>query len=393
MKNLWLFALLCLTACCHDDEEIKPETVDCAVLVYIAGDNDLSRNIDNDLYEMMEGSKDLPTGNKLIVFVDRPNIIPHLLKIENGDTTRLKTFSQELKSSDAQTLRNAMKWVVDHYKAASYGLVLWGHAQGWMIENQEQAATANRPRKAFGVDKTNGITWMDIPDMAQALSTLPKLSFIFADCCAFQSIESAYELRHVTDYIVASPAEIPGEGAPYETIVPALFSKDDNFYHLLVDNYFNQTTYDNKKVPMSVIKTSELDALAETTKYALASFVPQLEDSLYPDVNGLIYYFSHSLFDMNDFMLRFANEEVYNSWKEVFDKAVIYKTYVSRWRANFVSFADFTMSEERYGGVNMYVPQDPANVSLNAREYVEKQNQTIDRMQWYKAAGLNALGW
>jgi hypothetical protein len=235
---------------------------------------------------------------------------------------------------------------------------------------------------------------MNIPDMAQALATLPHLRFIFADCCCFQCVESAYELRNVTDYLIASAAEIPGEGAPYQTVIPALFSQRDDFYQLATDAYYKQLSW-NYQEPMAVVKSSEMQNLADATRAALRQCPVNLETDGYPDVDRLIYYYDQTLFDMQDFLLRFAPEDVYREWKRTFDQAVPYRTMTTVWMANHVPyldlseklFRDFDVTAERYGGVSMFVPQDKINPSF------QRQNQRIKQMQWYAAAGLNQLGW
>ena len=384
---------LLFAACSHDDQEDTDDHVDRAVLVYMAGDNDLSSYINYDIKEMMAGSRELDKHQKLVLFVDKRGQRSYLLEVAKGDTTRLQTFGSDLKSSDASVLQMAMEQVMQRYPCNSYGLVLWGHADGWIYKDNEQAAQA---RRAYGLTTSGGKTWMNIPDMAKALAVVPKLEFIFADCCDFQSVESAYELRDVTNYIMASPAEIPGEGAPYSTLVPTMFSKSETFYQQMADAYYAQVMY-GWRVPLSVIRTSAMEALAAATKKALASFVPSLPDSRYPDVNGLIYYFDKTLIDMNDFMMRHAATDEYEAWKQVFDKAdnaaVAYKKFAYPWRANHVTSGDFTASEERYGGVSMYVPMDASKYSSDIRDVIDIQNKNIHKMAWYQAAGLADLGW
>ena len=410
-----LAALMLLTTACHKDkhkDEVPTNTL--SVLVYLAGDNALdaiyydyeeSRYInfvDADISQMIEGTRKLPKGQNLIIFVDRKNERPYFLHAANGDTTRVYTCKEELKSSDAATLQMAMQWMMDNYEAKSYGLALWGHSDGWTIY---KGRALSAPRKAYGQDNNGGSTWMEIPDMADALEKVCKgqpLRFIFADCCNFQSIESAYELRHVTDYIIGSPAEIPGEGAPYETVLPALFSQSDDFYKNAADAYFHQTSIDYEE-PMSVIRTSALDDLAAATKAALAQSLMPLSSGTYPDVKGLIYYYSQCMHDMNDFMLHNTPTEVYSQWKRSLDAAVPYKLMATVWMSNnFVPylnsaqtfFRDFEVTEERYGGVSMFAAQDPTMMSATRfRNYYELQRKKINRMEWYKAAGLDQLEW
>ncbi len=398
---------------CHKDKNDPPKQPDMqSVLVYVAGDNNLTSGslgqsfFYPDLQQMMEGSKQLPQGNNLLLFVDIYGKRPFLMKVENGDTLRLKTFDSEMKSSDPETLKTALAWMKTNYPAQSYGLVLWGHAEGWTIW---PGTSASRQRKAYGQDIVGGEQWMNIPDMARVIESVnegQKLRFIFADCCCFQCVESAYELRNSADYIIASAAEIPGEGAPYHTVIPALFSQRDDFYQLATDAYFKQVctvsnldrTYTNYQEPMAVVKTSGMEQLAQATRQALRQcFQPIGENGEgYPDVSGLIYYYDQTLFDMNDVMLRFAPAEVYKEWRKAFDQAVPYNTMTTVWMSSghvpYIDykgffFNDFEVTTERYGGVSMYLPQN------SMTKVKTRQNNTISQMQWYTAAGLKELGW
>jgi hypothetical protein len=402
----WLAAAMVITACHSKKEDEKPLDAE-TVLVYIAGDNNLNDFVAGDMREMIRGSKELAEGCNLLLFVDRQGKRPYFMKVEQGDTMTIERESEELRTSDPATLSMAMKWAMKNYAARSYGLVLWGHADGWIVKDN----TANSRNRAYGQDTDGGEnlqgTWMNITDMARALEALPcpegsekPLRFIFADCCCFQSVESAYELRNCTDYIIASAAEIPGDGAPYHTVIPTLFNQRDDFYQETVNAYYAQQV-DGYKEPLSVVRTSYMEALAQATATALQQSLKPLEEG-YPDVEGLIYYYSHSLFDMNDFLLRYASSDAYEQWKRVFDEAVVYKKMAMVWLANYVSyqdiftqqiFRDFEVTEERYGGISMFVPQNPDSLLYRYQENARRQNQHISDMQWYHAAALDRLGW
>ena len=405
--SLGLLALL-LTACrSHNDE---PRVARQTVLVYMAGDNNLDSFVMDDVNEMMAARRNLPDDCDLILFIDKVGPLPCFMKVTKGDTVRMETCKEEMRTSSSSTLRMAMQWVMTNAKARQYGLVLWGHADGWMIKNN---AAGSRPRQAYGQDRENDTsatgTWMNITDMARVLESLPApeghtklLRFIFADCCCFQSVESDYELRNAADYIIASAAEIPGVGAPYTTVIPALFSTGDDFCNLAVDAYFAQVARGYRE-PMSVVKTSEMDNLAQATHTVLSQSLPPLSAG-HPQVDSLIYYYDHTLFDMNDFILHHATADDYAQWKQAFNKAVPYSTFTEVWMANFVpyldeyniipqQFRDFDATADRYGGVSMFVPQDPNSVRYYYRTILSLQNSTINQMQWYEAAGLKELGW
>ena len=119
----------------------------------------------------------------------------------------------------------------------NYGLVLWGHGSGWLIE---QEVTPKNSRRGFGVDvgdnNSNDRRWINITTMANILKELPHMKFIMGDCCCLMCLENLYELRNTCDYIIGSPAEIPYSGAPYDQIVPDFFA-DGKFYTDIIDKY------------------------------------------------------------------------------------------------------------------------------------------------------------
>ena len=75
-----------------------------------------------------------------------------------------------------------------------------------------------------GQDKGNGDNRMNISEFVEILKSAPHFDFILFDACFMQAVEVAYELRDYTDYCIGSPTEIPGPGASYDAVVPAMFS-------------------------------------------------------------------------------------------------------------------------------------------------------------------------
>ena len=61
--------------------------------------------------------------------------------------------------------------------------------------------------------------------------------------------------------------------------------------------------------------------------------------------------------------------------------------------ANHVLFYKFDITEERYGGMNMFVPMDVERYADSYRDKMKIQNENISKMQWYQATGLADLGW
>ena len=156
----------------------------------------------------------------------------------------------------------------------------------------------------------------------------------------------------------------------------------ETFYKSICDNY---AQYYNNNVPLAVVKSSEMAQLAAATKTVLQSMKAADNLQQYPNLSNLIYYLDHNLYDANHFIKTNATEAEYNSWKQAFDKAVVYKKFAKKWDTmNHVSFFDFDMTEEYFGGMSMFIPQ---------WKLQNTDNVLIKKMGWYYAAGYNSVGW
>ena len=418
MKRI-LFVIMAVAALtgCHKDKDPEPqpeELADRTVLVYMSGECSIWDFVDSDLSEMKTGSMTIGNNN-LLVYVDRGNTneIPWLARIKEGqyvDSVSIKDITKEMNltpaktsvdddpyASDGQVMEGVIRYAFKKYpsKNDDYALAFFGHGSGWLMRDSV-TYTAMARKKAWGVDNgTNGRSdngkWMNIPTMAKVLSKLPHLKYMFFDCCNMMCLEVAYELRNATDYLIGSPAEIPGVGAPYTTVVPAMFEKT-TFWQSITDRYYEQRAggYD---VPLSVVKCSEMENLASATRTVLKAIAPKFGGE-FPDMSDLIHYYydyehDKEFYDANDFILKYAEPDDYNNWKQALDKAVVYKKMATSWMINKSSWPKyygnyFTVTEEKFGGVSMFVPT-----------YIQQtsDNRYIQRMGWYYAAGYSEIGW
>jgi hypothetical protein len=404
-----MMVVVMMTACSSDDDfepmqptQKKSESRMVAhsktVLVYMAGRNDLAGVVNEDLDEIKQGSKYLSNNDNLLVFVrrDKTEELPWLARIKNGVVTDSVSLSDmgvtssdgENRVSDPVVMEGAMRYAFSHYPAmdGNYGLVLWGHGSGWLM-NDEIKCTRSR---AFGVDYGNGDNgfWMNIPTMAEILKGMPHLKFIMADCCNFMCLEVLYELRNVCDYIIGSPAEIPGQGAPYDQIVPDMFA-GGKFYANIIDKYYQNM---NGNLPLTAVQTSEMEYVAQATRQALQA-VKTTMSSDYADMTGLIHYYHtdkskdfypeyNIFYDAGDFFLAHAPQDVYQQWKQVLDKAVIEHRSATIWSTDkpwFMKYSDFKVTDAKMHGVSMFVNQDPAKGNY------AKYNEDIKKMAWYAA--------
>ena len=400
--------LLCITGCTHDNETSQPTEQSRSILIYMAGDNNLSGYAYDDLKEIKEASYKLHDNHNLLVYVDRMGLDPYMARIKNGEVTD-SVGMEESSTADPSVLEHMLYLMRTKYPANSYGLVLWGHSTGWFFSN---ATIRTASTRAYGVD---GSKWMNIPSMSSAIANAmgnEKLMFIFGDCCNFNCIEVAYELRNVADYIIGSPAEIPDDGAPYYQTIQDLFDDSDTFYRSLINHYYDYYVEEFKSapnyfwnaqygdltgysIPLSVIKTDALDELAQATTNLLNTIPDKLTpqgDLDFSHVTCYVYNSGHEVgYDMSQALRNNTSESAYATWEAVLNKAIVYKRYSQKWLLGSASLSLAssmdTFDSSHASVVSMFFPRTSYN------DTYPKWNTTIQQYQWNQIIQWNQYGW
>ena len=410
-KYLIALSLLSTLLACHHDDDHPDEPKDTrarrTILVYMAAENNLSLFATNDLTEMKTGSLSLAEDQNLIVYVDKPETQnPYLARVKGGELVDT-LFMEESLTADPAILEKVLYTTKTKYPAKDYGLVLWGHASGWLISND---SVTYAPSRAYGGDTGNnsssgsGKYWMNIPSMAKAIAKAmgnEKLCFILGDCCSFACIEVAYELRDVADYIIGSPAEIPDVGAPYDLIVADMFLESDHFYEQVINEYYNYClriykespgTYYNQSrgdlegysVPLTAIKTSELGNLARATAIILGKIGEKLKTPSTLDLTNVTFYARYGnhnySYDMQQMFKNNTETADYEEWLTAFNLACPYHLYSQKWMTAYSMLANemhhFDAEGTDCGATSMFFPSS-TYVSTSPN-----WNTTIQQFQW-----------
>ena len=394
----YLLTVLCglflLASCKDDNDDPVEELLDRTVILYVTGDNNLSSDALNNITSLAVGSTGIVNG-KIVVLVDNYDTKPTMLVIGNGVVEIQEEFDKEFYMTSPSMMQLLLTSVMNEYKSKSYGLIIWGHSTGWLIEKDTIPYNQLKTR-GYGYDNNGGGStttsiWINYPTMAKVLESLPsKFDFIVGDCCLLQCAEVAYELRNSTDYLIGSPAETPNDGIPYKEIVPYMFDTSVDSYFKIAQTiadktyYFSEVSYNS---PTSVIKTSEMENLAAATKKVISQgLLP------YPiNDSQAIYYFNYGgikiMYDMQNIFKNNVPAEAYTEWKKAFDAAVVYKKGSNRWTTSYSWLNDFTVTDENYGGMSMFFPMEKYN-----KMTIYLPNERIGEMQWYKAAGIDQYG-
>ncbi len=388
---LWMCCSVLLVACEGDDPTPEPPAYGSrTVLIYLAADNSLSSQVSADLQEMKEGVAKLNSSNiHLLVYIDAGGS-PRLVELtkKNGEVVEslIKSYESRNSVGTAETLE-VFNEVFSNNKflADSYGLVYWSHGDGW-VPNPLPTS------RWVGQDTGNGTHYMNITDLVTILKSAPHFDFLLFDACFMQSIEVAYAVRNYTDYYIGSPTEIPGPGARYDILVPAMFSEGDVALKTAVA-YFDpyNENYDSGKgntnlnwtggVSVSLLKSSELERLANMTKQVLSGVANNTElRSKVFDYDKRSSFYSHvGYYDMVEMMRLLTDNSGFTAWKQVYDDAM---TYWATTPMNYSAFADM-FSMKGTNGVSHYIPTSNSSAISTAYRSTE----------WYEAAGLSKLGW
>ena len=245
---------------------------------------------------------------------------------------------------DSETLGGIFQDVMEKAPAAAYGLIIGAHGWGWFpqddipkLQNNLISATEARLRKQpvlipqhmltrFVGDPSKGANRFDIGTLSKALSSTGKtFEYILFDACFMANVESAYDLRHNTKYIIGSVCEIMGEGFPYADAIPHLLKNGGRSYDLpSVVNSFHKyhkgkyiiQPYDAPLNPekwdfpysgtISLINCSQLDALASAMKEVNKSLRSEYNRA---DIQSYEGGDNHIFFDLGDYVDKVCDDE------------------------------------------------------------------------------------
>jgi cysteine peptidase C11 family protein/helix-hairpin-helix protein len=133
--------------------------------------------------------------------------------LKDDDKVRIRSVLKanvgETDAGRPEPLANFGKWTVEHYPADHYALVIWNHGAGWSGVSYDD----------------NSHHGMDLPEVRQACEGIvdaikkaggEKIDVIDFDACLMATVEVAYELRDVCQYLASSQETEPGDGMPYD---------------------------------------------------------------------------------------------------------------------------------------------------------------------------------
>ena len=155
--------------------------------------------------------------------------------------------------ASAEGIADILNEVKTKASALNYALIVGAHGCGWTYASDWSKypdyarPSVTRPRDnnfsgiQFGPDPNAPLTRffgsVSLAENAMEISTLAegiresglKMQYILFDACYMSNIETAYELKDVTNYMIASGSEIMAAGLPYRSMWSYLNSSTPNY--------------------------------------------------------------------------------------------------------------------------------------------------------------------
>ena len=387
MKQLYiittlLFSILLTFFSCSEDPKVDPILpTGRTLLVYVALDNSLYGEMADVHASLREGWGNEDINGTLLLFADtRRGGNPVLINIKKlkgeviSDTIRTYTNDN---SASPELLRQVIADTKLIAPANSYGMLLFSHASGWLpatafINPLKWEAGVNNSSKlgSRSIFEDNGRE-MEFHDFVTAIPD-GMFEFIASEMCFMSSVETAYALRNKTDYLLAAAPEVlsPGFEPIYRTSLGLLYkAKPDleGFAQAFFD-YFDGLQGEYRSAAISVVKTSEIQALANFTRTVAPVLtqdqidVVQHYDRIPPRSSSFPYLF----FDYRDYIAQVATEAQMNELDGLLDKAVIFKRSTPKLINIYIP---------KHSGLSVYIPQ----------ERLPRLNKAYEGTDWWKA--------
>lgn len=267
----------------------------------------LSNNIDSICQGIID-RKGLD-NSRVMVFFSKDANSSTLYDLQYDETTRkvnrvpVKNY-EGTEYNSATGIADILNEVKSEAEALNYAMIIGGHGCGWTyVDDWTNYPVNAKPYRSklmtrFFGSVSKHANSIDITTLAEGIKQSGlKMQYILFDACYMGNVETAYELKDVTNFLITSSSEILARGIPYRSLWNSLNSSTPGY-----SNIINGTVdyYKNIKLPwcnMAAIDCRQMDNLANMMKeingkYQLSSAVPL--DSIQP-LDG---FSNHLFFDM-----------------------------------------------------------------------------------------------
>ena len=399
-------SVVVFTACSDEIPEEKiPVKSGRTVLAYLISNNrsgNLDRNLKQNLVDMYSGLAQSKDSCTLLVYyrpynndgdgLEGPAILKYSSdgngninghsSLRGGDLNArrviqesdgISCFKEEQNhiSTSPETMRRILNLMVDMCPSQSYGLVFGSHGTSWMPGNTVEG-------RSFGDDDGYNINIPEMSDVLEEVFSGKQLDFILFDACMMATAEVCYEFKDVTDYLIGAVVETHVYGHPYDIVLPKLYEKNVP-YDEVCDDYIGYSRQLGAWGTCAAVDCSKMDDLAEWVGANLEVYSDKFasldKDAIQQYGVSSFKYFS---FDVVDYFKNLNDGNTPEGLENVINKVVVAKDALYGIQYPIVGNSLYTIDEDRFCGIGMYLPNLVSKSSWNSY---------YKNLSWYKAVG------
>lgn len=203
-----------------------------------------------------------------------------------------------------------------------------------------------------------------------------KMQFILFDDCYMANVETAYQLKNVTNFLVASTSEVMAIGMPYQTMWSSLASPTPD-YQTITNDFYN--FYSRYKAPygtLSAIDCRQMDNLARIMKLINANDKFDSKKNNLDSLQVLDGFGKTIFYDMGDYVDSLCtNKDLLNDFHSTLAQAVRSAVHTDKIYSALDSYnGGNTIKIKRFSGITI---SDPSinSIALKGKE----------KTAWWKA--------
>lgn len=358
-RILYLFTLLITVisfSSCTDEAEDVDSINKQTVLVFMPWSGSTS---DNGLYSYFLQNLDSiesairtagSMSGRVLVFISTSSESSTLYEItyENNEIlhTTLQNYSGNLYTTSSG-ITQILNDVQNYAYALNYAMIIGCHGCGWTFKDdwenypyraklhnqsswnfqgnaakgQSTKSNAYPTTRFYGSVSDNNYA-TDITTLAQGIASAGmKMQYILFDDCYMANVETAYELKDVTYYLIGSTSEVMAVGMPYKTMWSSLASATPA-YESAVNAFYS--FYSNFEYPygtIAAIDCRKMDRLAEEMRMINSHY--SLADSLVDSLQVLDGFNTPLFYDMGDYVSKLCtNTDILNDFNSTLSQVV-----------------------------------------------------------------------
>ena len=252
-----------IVACSNDDNLVlQKERNEQTVIMFFPWSSNLLSHFRQNIKDFSKSieSRGLKNERVIAYLATSPNTAELLeLKYDNGSCNIdcIQTYENQTSTSQ-EDITDILKTIKEYAPGKRYGLIIGCHGMGWLpvIHTKSKRTQKNTQDIVYHYNINNGLTTryfggltskyqIETTVLAKAISASgTMMEYILFDDCYMSSIEVAYDLKDVTNYLIACPTEIMAYGFPYQKCGKYLIGKVD--YNSVIQafhEFYSQYTY------------------------------------------------------------------------------------------------------------------------------------------------------